>query len=158
MLSDGGVRVPFMVYWKDHIPTQVYDRPVISLDAGATALAVAGVKTKPGEIDGVNLMPYLAGGKKGEPHDALYWRFFGQSAVREGKWKLLYLGNGTRMLFDMESTEQENRNLFDQHPEVAERLEQKLVKWCGELKRPGLPTELLYRRDKAWYKYYFGVK
>ena len=123
---------------------------------GATALAAAGVKTKPGEIDGVNLLPYLAKGKRGAPHDALYWRFWGQAAIREGKWKLLTLENGTQMLFDMNTREHESNNLIGEYPEVAERLQKKLTNWCAEMKRPGMPVK--YNREKAWYKHYFGVK
>lgn len=154
MVSDGGVRVPYLVYWKGHIPAQVYESPVLSLDAGATALALAGVKTKPGAIDGVNLIPYLVDGKTGDPHDALYWRFWGQSAIREGKWKLIVLENGTRMLFDMETSDHENRNLIRQHPERANRLEKKLRRWSKAQRRPDFANE--FSRERAWYKHYFG--
>jgi len=157
MVSDGGVRVPYMVYWKNHIPAQVYDRPVLSLDAGATALALAGVKTKPGEIDGVNLVPYLTGEKDGDPHDALYWRFRGQSAIREGKWKFYYLQNGVQMLFDMESEEHENRNLIQGYPEVAKRLQKKLATFRAEQKRPGFAMDSTPEED-AFYKHYFNVR
>ncbi|VGO14035.1 Arylsulfatase [Pontiella desulfatans] len=156
MLSDGGIRVPYLVYWKNKIPAQVYDRPVISLDAGATALALAGVKTKPGVIDGVNLMPYLANGQKDDPHEALYWRFWGQSAIREGKWKFHELENGVRMLFDMETDAQENRNVIDQHPELADRLQKKLAIWRDAQQRPGFVET--FGREAPWYKHYFGVE
>jgi len=157
MVSDGGVRVPFVVFWKNNIPAQVYDRPVISLDAGATALALAGLKTAPGEIDGVNLLPYLIGEQEGDPHDALYWRFWGQSAIREGKWKFYYLENGVRMLFDMESDEHENRNLIQDHPEVAKRLEEKLADFRAVQKRPGF-TRKGPSQEGVYYEHYFSVK
>ncbi len=156
MVSDAGIHVPFIVSWPGKIPATVYGNPVISLDIGATALAVAGVKTKPGEIDGVDLLPYLTKKTDGEPHDALYWRFWGQAAVREGKWKLLSLENGTQMLFDMESEEHEAKNLMAEYPEVAERLRKNLTDWCAEMKRPGMPVK--YNRERAWYEHYFGVK
>ena len=48
MLSEGGIRVPFVAYWKDRIPPgQVYDHPVISLDVAATAVALAGLPADP---------------------------------------------------------------------------------------------------------------
>ena len=157
MVSDGGVRVPYMVYWKGRIPAQVYDRPVLSLDAGATALALAGVKTKPGEIDGVNLIPYLSEGKTGDPHEAIYWRFWGQSAIREGKWKFYHLKNGVQMLFDMESEAHENDNLIQQYPEIAKRLEEKLAKFRAEQKRPGYAMDST-DEENAFYQHYFNVK
>jgi arylsulfatase A-like enzyme/Ca2+-binding EF-hand superfamily protein len=156
MVSDAGIRVPFIVSWPNVIKPTVFEEPVISLDIGATALAAAGVNTEEGEIDGVNLLPYLASKKSGAPHDALYWRFWGQAAIREGKWKLLSLENGTQMLFDMETEEHEGENLIAEHPEMAEQLQKKLTDWCADMKRPGMP--LKYNREQAWYKHYFGIE
>jgi arylsulfatase A-like enzyme len=157
MVSDGGVRVPFMVFWQDRIPAQVYDRPVIALDAGATALALAGVKTAPGEVDGVNLVPYLTGEKDGDPHEALYWRFRGQSSIRKGKWKFYDLQNGVEMLFDMESDEHENQNLMKQYPEIAKRLKKKLAAFRAEQMHRGFAMDSTGEED-AFYKHYFNVK
>ncbi len=88
---EGGIRVPFMVQWKGHIPAgKVDDRPVIQLDIYPTALAAAGVAIQPEwQVEGVNLLPYLTGEKQGPPHEALYWRFGPQVAIRAGDWKLV---------------------------------------------------------------------
>lgn len=88
---EGGVRIPFFVQWKGHLPAgKVDDRPVIQLDVLPTALAAAGAEIKPEwNLDGVNLLPYLDGTKTGSPHEALYWRFGGQVAIRKGDWKLV---------------------------------------------------------------------
>lgn len=84
---EGGIRVPFVVAWPGKIKPGVYDRPAIQLDLTATALAVAGVKAE--NVEGVNLLPFLAGEKSGPPHDALYWRFGRQMAIRDGDYKLV---------------------------------------------------------------------
>lgn len=88
---EGGVRVPFLVRWPGKVAAgKVYDRPVIQLDILPTALAAAGVEPKPDwKLDGVDLLPYLSGKKTGQPHDALFWRFGKQMAVRQGDWKLV---------------------------------------------------------------------
>ena len=88
---EGGIRVPFMMQWKGKIPAgKVDDRPVIQLDIHPTALAAAGVEAKPEwKFDGVNLLPFVTGEKSGAPHDALYWRFGDQIALRAGDWKLV---------------------------------------------------------------------
>ena len=80
-----------MVQWKGRLPAgKVDDRPVIQLDILPTALAAAGVEVKPEwKLDGVNLLPYLTGEKTGAPHEALYWRFGRQIAIRMGDWKLV---------------------------------------------------------------------
>src|SRR5262249_14129808 len=46
------------------------------------------------KLDGVNLLPYLRGEKKEAPHEALYWRFGGQMAIRKGDWKLVKAAEG----------------------------------------------------------------
>jgi arylsulfatase A-like enzyme len=88
---EGGIRVPWLMQWKGRIPAgKVDDHPVIQLDILPTALAVAGVAVAPEwKIDGVNLVPYLTGEKSGPPHEALFWRFGEQIAVRKGDWKLV---------------------------------------------------------------------
>jgi len=138
---EGGCRVPFIVYWKGHIPGgQVYKYPVISLDVAATVIAVAGLPSAP-ELDGVNLMPYLEGKKSGAPHDALFWRWMGQAAVRSGRWKYIR-GGGRRYLFDVEADIGESNNLIKQYPEIAAQLDEKLQKWSKGLKPPGVDQPL----------------
>lgn len=88
---EGGIRIPFMVAWKGHLPAgKTDDRPVIQLDIMPTAVAVSG-GTMPTDrkIDGVNLMPYLTGKETKAPHEALFWRMGPQAAVRKGDWKLV---------------------------------------------------------------------
>lgn len=87
---EGGIREPFVLQWKGTLPSgRVVDAPVISLDLLPTALAAAGV-TVPADarLDGVNLLPFLTGKTTRAPHDALYWRYGDQMAVRAGDWKL----------------------------------------------------------------------
>jgi arylsulfatase A-like enzyme len=154
MITDGGVRVPFFVSWKGKLPAgKVYDRPVIALDFAATSLAVAGLSV-PTELDGVNLLPYLRGEKSGDPHDALYWRFWGQAAIRSGDWKLLRQGDGKIYLFDLNQPESKDANVADQHPEKVKELLQKLTNWCQELKPRGLPRRV--GREAYHNKFYFA--
>ncbi len=92
---EGGIRVPFVISWPGQLKPAVFESPVIQLDVHATALAAAGVESKPvWKLDGVNLLPWLNGEKTGAPHETLYWRFGQQMAIRHGDWKLVrYDGN-----------------------------------------------------------------
>ena len=142
MLSEGGIRVPFVAAWPAHWPAgMACDHPVINLDVAATAVAVAGLPHDP-ELDGVNLAPFVTGEKQSAPHDALYWRWGSQAAILEMPYKLIALGDRERLLFDITNPDGENmaRNLIRQHPEIAARLETKLKTWATELQPPGLPT------------------
>ncbi len=86
---EGGIRIPFMVRWKGKLPAgKVYRQPVISLDIFATAAAGSPLLERQ-KIDGVNLLPFLTGDKKGSPHETLFWRLNKKTAIRVGDWKLL---------------------------------------------------------------------
>lgn len=153
MLSEGGIRTPFVINWPNGLPGgTVYRRPVISFDFAATSLALAGVEI-PEELDGVNLIPYLTGVKQGDPHKALYWRFWDQAAVRSGDWKYL-ISKDREFLFNVETDEHEEENLIDAHPEIAKELRVLLEQWSSELEHPGIfgPTE---RSAEHWFDYYF---
>ncbi len=157
MLAEGGIRVPFLLRWKGTLPAgTTYDEPIISLDLAATALAMAGLE-QPAEMDGIDLLPYLTEADAAAPERALFWRFWSQSAVREGKWKLLKADGEATFLFDLESDAQETKNLLAEEPEIAKDLEDKLAAWAGGLTPPGLPKTPLNVQEVGWYEYFFGV-
>lgn len=142
MLTDGGIRVPFLAAWPGTIRAgTVFDEPVISLDVAATACAVAGLPDDPA-LDGVNLIPHLTGASTGAPHENLYWRWRSQAAVLNGNWKLYLLGGEQRFLFDVTRPEGERENLIGAHPDVAARLLAELKRWADQQDPPGLPTEV----------------
>lgn len=153
MLSEGGIRVPFLMRWKNHLPEGlVYHEPVISIDASTTAAALAGLSTS--DLDGVNLIPYLKDLNQ-KPNRALYWRFMQQAAVRQGKWKYLRTADEGEYLFDLSTDQQEHLNLLTQHPAIAKGMHEQLLNWSATLKTPGLPSGTLVGADKYWYDYYF---
>jgi arylsulfatase A-like enzyme len=87
---EGGVRVPYLVSWPARVKPGVFEQPVIQLDLTRTALAAAGVEALPEwKLEGADLVPFLSGEKTGAPHDALYWRFGNQKAIRMGDYKLV---------------------------------------------------------------------
>lgn len=144
MLSEGGIRVPFIAAWPARIPGgQVFDHSVISLDIAATAIASAGQPPAP-ELDGVNLLPHLTGEKKDPPHETLYWRWADQAAIAEYPYKLILLGRNQSLLFDITKPDGENHanELSEKQPEIAKRLRAKLDTWMATLTRPGPPQPL----------------
>jgi uncharacterized sulfatase len=152
MLTEGGMHTPFVVSWPGKIPGgQEYPHPISALDVAATASAIAGIETGPSDLDGVNLIPFLSGQNQAAPHDALLWRWVAQSAIREGKWKLLR-GGDREYLFDLDSDIEEKHNLASKHPEIADRLRQRLRTWADELTPPGLAKSM--PSGGAWGGYY----
>jgi len=47
---------------------------ISALDVSATATGITGIETESGDLDGVNLIPFLSGQNEAAPHDALTWR------------------------------------------------------------------------------------
>ena len=131
---EGGVRVPFLVQWPEKLKAgQVYRSPVVSLDIHATALAVAGIeapKEKP--LDGVNLLPYLLGENKKQPHDSLFWRMGPQSAARVGDWKLVTL-RGKSELYNLAEDIGEKTDLSAKEPEKLKELQAAYTAWNKQM-------------------------
>ena len=133
---EGGIRVPFFVQWKGHLPTgKVLDQPVIQLDIHATALALARVKlpsnAKP--LDGVNLMPLLTGKTTSPPHEALYWRLGEQRAIRMGDWKLVRHDDSEKMeLYNLAQDISESRDLAETNPQKLKELQAAWDKWNAQ--------------------------
>lgn len=130
-LYEGGIRIPFLMQWAGRLPEGVvHDRPVSSLDLLPTALAVAGSDVDRADLDGVNLLPYLEGRKKGLAHRRLFWRYGGLAAIRQENWKLVRPG-GQRSweLYDLASDVGETRNLAAEKPEVVNGLQTSWEEW-----------------------------
>ena len=146
---EGGVRVPFIVSWPGHVKPGVFEQPAIQLDLHATALAAAGVAAKPEwKLDGVNLLPFLSGEKSGAPHDALYWRFGEQMALRMGDFKLVrydsnadtQTGRGEPVtatrLYNLRDDIHEDKDLAAALPDKLKELQAKWDTWNATLVKP----------------------
>jgi arylsulfatase A-like enzyme len=148
---EGGIRVPFVLSWKGHLPAgRVDDGPTIQLDILPTALAASGVPVKGTEFDGVNLLPFLTGSANGVPHDALYWRFGGMMAIRKGDWKLVKTREGPLVdvdpsvlddlseagLYNLAEDIGETRNRAGERPDKVKELSDLWQQWNRLLMKP----------------------
>jgi arylsulfatase A-like enzyme len=138
-LWEGGIRVPFAAAWKGRIPPgRTLSQPVIQLDIQATAIC-AGGGTLPtdGTLDGANLLPLLEGKTEAAPHDALYWRFGIQYAVRQGDWKLVKPHiNDQPHLFNLASDIGEKNDLAAQEPERVKKMQALWDDWNAKNEPP----------------------
>jgi arylsulfatase A-like enzyme len=137
---EGGIHVPFVVRWRGTLPEgAVLDAPVISLDIFPTAVAAAGGALPAGlKLDGVNILPALAGDTEAPPHERLFWREGGGAAfaVREGRFKLVRQGSEGPQLFDLAADPTEANDLAGARPDVVDRLEAARKAWNAELIAP----------------------
>ena len=152
---EGGIRVPFIIRWKGHVPEGKTDaRPIIQLDVLPTALAAAGIPAgNQTKVDGVNLLPFITGKNQGPAHEALYWRLGGMMAIRKGDWKLVKTQEGPlppdpSVLADLSAAElyhlaadiSETKNLAPTNPAKVKELADQWQRWNRELAKPLWPA------------------
>ncbi|WP_257797946.1 sulfatase family protein [Psychromonas sp. CD1] len=71
--TTGGTHTPMFIWYGGRLHQgSDYNKLVSAMDLFPTALDVAGIAV-PNNLDGVSLLPYLQGDKKGNPHQNLYW-------------------------------------------------------------------------------------
>jgi len=151
---EGGIRVAFMAQWPQQLPAGAdYDYPVTSMDILPTAVTVAG-GTPADNLDGVDLLPYLAGEATGAPHRELFWRRGVIAAVRyvddTSNHKLIRVDGETTWLFDMAADPYETTNLLESGGlgedllPTRVYLESKLEQWEEGTVEP------LWRTDPIW--------
>jgi len=155
MLAEGGIRVPFLASLPGVIPAGVVcDVPVSALDLAPTFLAAAGAKTMPESFEGEDLWPVLRGGDL--PERPLFWRFWGQSAVRLSDWKLLSAGPH-EWLFNVAEDPSERIDHSAEEPQKVAQLKALLEEW----ERGNNPSKPPYGRnlmkpEEDWYVEHFG--
>ena len=138
---EGGWRVPFLMQWKGVTQPSVYDQPVNSLDVLATIADLSGAVLNPEKpLDGVNLIPYVAGAKQGSPHRAIFLRGGGSQgsyAVRMGDYKIITYncGNG-RQMFNLKDDISEENNIIRALPERFQEINSIRAEWSKGLIEP----------------------
>ena len=135
---EGGIRIPFLVHWKGHIPSgQIIDHPVSSLDILPTAISAAeGSSYQDEAVDGADLLPLLSGETSEPPHETLFWRYGYRLAVRNQQWKLLYNHSVEPELYNLDTDIGETTNLVAEQPDIVDLLRTALQQWNEELIDP----------------------
>jgi arylsulfatase A-like enzyme len=163
-LYEGGIRVPFFMRWPESLPAgKTSDALVSVIDLLPTIAAAANARVSPG-IDGKNLLPYLRGKTRTEPHKTLFWRTTEHAAlqkmrqqsngappiyiphlaaVREGKWKLVALDDAGKQprveLYDLISDPSEKNDVAASESKVVRRMSKELDAWRSTLKPQIIP-------------------
>ncbi len=133
-LFEGGVRVPFVMQWPGTVPRgKTFESPVSALDVYPTVMAAVGAPVKHG--DGVDLMPYVDGSKRGQPHKTLYWRSGANWAIRHYDWKLIHAG-GRDWLYNLAEDIGERSNLADTEIRTLRKLRRIHRRWNDRMLSP----------------------
>ena len=126
---EGGIRTPFIVYWKGKIKAGSINHHVGAFwDLFPTFAEIAGVKHKLTENQ-VSFLPTLLG-KKQKKHKYLYWEFHemgGRQAVRYKHWKGVRLNaskskNAPIELYDLSKDPAETTDVAKKHPKIVKKI------------------------------------
>lgn len=137
---DPSVHIPLLMAGEG-IPRGKHWKGAVSLmDVGPT-LCQAAQAPMPPDMDGTALYDLLREGRE-DPNrvvvSELVGSGFGSGEFRYGmmakwkNWKLIHYAapRGDDLLYDLEADPQERENVLSQHPEIAERLKQRLEALC----------------------------
>lgn len=149
-LYEGGIRVPFLMYWKGRLQPATLTAPVSTLDILPSAIAATGLAVPPDwKLDGVNLFPYIQNPNGPKPPDRLFWRVEtnalsvsdeapdGLRAMRDGDWKIVKPGAlATWELYHLATDEAEKIDQADAEPERLQQMITAYNAWSAQLARP----------------------
>ncbi len=141
-LYDGGTRVPGIVWWPERLAPRTVTAPLHMTDIMPTLLAVAGAKGDPARpFDGDDIWATLAEGAPPPDDEVLINVEAFRGAIRVGDWKLIRFAGmpGRTELYNLVADPGETTNLATDEPEVAARLEARLMELAAEQK----PSEWL---------------
>ena len=142
-LFEGGVKVPFLVYWPGKVkPGSTCDQVTLNIDLYPTLLAMAGIKNTNKEVDGISIVPQLEGKKPVKR--TVYWHSplprphqtgdITCSAIRVGDYKLLDFYDIHKLeLYNVKKDPGENHNLASEKPELAQKLDRQLNEWKNSI-------------------------
>ena len=153
MLTEGGIRVPWIFRWPGKVPEGETDQPISSVDLFPTLLELGGAKPPDASqpLDGVSLVKVIAqGGKEKLDREALYWHFPGYlgagenswrttpaGAIRAGDWKLLeYFEDDRLELYNLREDVGEKENVAAKFPARTQELHSKLIAWRKSINAP----------------------
>ncbi|MEL7336739.1 MAG: sulfatase-like hydrolase/transferase, partial [Planctomycetota bacterium] len=127
---EGGHRVPGIVWAPGRIPAGTEsDALILSMDILPTSLAMiapqpgAEATEPPRTLDGIDVSPAIRMGKS-LPKRTVMWGMKNKGALRRGNWKwVLPGGKQSPMLFDIQNDPREQKDLAQQHADIAAQLQ-----------------------------------
>jgi arylsulfatase A-like enzyme len=143
-LWEGGLAVPGVIEWPSRIAKPaVSNLPACTSDIYPTVVEALGVNVvkQPQPLDGMSLLPLLAGRMKARGAGIGFWYGLagrsgaargsdvGHAAWTEDRYKLHKVPGGTYELYDLAADRKETKDLAAELPKEVERMKADLAKW-----------------------------
>lgn len=134
-IYEGGHRVPFIARWPGKVKAgSVFDDTICLNDFIATCAEITGAKLPANAAeDSVSLLPALLGTAKGPLREAtIHQSHGGDLALRQGPWKLIFMKDGRRELYNLQADLGETKDVLAANPEVVARLTALMNKYIAD--------------------------
>lgn len=144
---EGGIRVPYIFKWKNHIPANtVSAEPVIHVDIYPTLLGLTNIKCpENNSLDGEDITPVLLNPVNKTRREALIWEYTNYTRYNKKKgtfasqWVNVIQMDGYKMtevvesatyiLYDLNTDPYETKDIASASPEIVKKLKDKLEDW-----------------------------
>jgi arylsulfatase B len=139
-LYEGGIRVPALVYWQDHLKPGVAKETVSYQDWFPTMAHLAGLDPPADwKLEGRNVWPVLTGAGRAAPVPPLYWNTGSNVGVVVGDWKLIVRGKQAE-LYNLADDPAEKKNLAGDNATKVDEL-RKILAEQQKLDPPRAPKQ-----------------
>lgn len=122
---EGGHRVPFIVYWKNHtLQNEVITLPLSNVDILPTLAEWINTKLPDRILDGQSISKWLTIKDYNKPHRPIYYYNVVLEGVKDGDWKLRITKKDNQPFYEMYNLSwdpEERVNLFDDAKYVSEK-------------------------------------
>lgn len=141
-IYEGGVRTPFIARWPGHFPAGATSDQMLGLMDAIATLAAAIDEPNGAETatDSFNQLPILTGTGPGAREEIVVQSSGRLYGLVQGKWKFIGLGNYSPPnpdgpageLYDLAADPSEQKNLYDEYPEIGQALRNRLEELIGQ--------------------------
>lgn len=126
-LYEGGIRVPAIIFWKNHLKHNKVEQLIKVTDLFPTLTSLVDSSlTQSLDLDGENMWDFISIEEQINEEREIYYRIPDQFALRKGDWKLIHFGNtlgeGREELFNLKNDPNETKNVVKDYPKVRNEL------------------------------------
>lgn len=128
---EGAIRVPAIIYWKNHLQPQVNHNYISETDLMPTLLSLIKAEI-PKHVEGINIWPSLLNSKEKTVHD-IYVRGHKQESLIHKPWKIIRTRHKDKspalyQLFNVDNDPEEKQDVIVENPEIANQMKSLLEK------------------------------